>query len=97
MLMGEAKRRREQFRMTPKTCVFCGAIATTSDHVPPKNLFIPPRPTDLITVPACEICNGGTSTLDEEFRVFVLPSDGRRNSPRFFCGFTNSTCVIGQG
>jgi hypothetical protein len=73
--MGEAKRRRDQFRRVPPRCVFCGAIASTRDHVPPKNLFIPPRPR-LITVPACETCNGSTSAIDEEFRVFVSAKIG---------------------
>lgn len=68
--MGEAKRRREQFRKAPQTCVYCTGVATTRDHVPPRNLFIPPRP-QLITVPACEICNGSISAIEDEFRVFV--------------------------
>jgi hypothetical protein len=74
--MGEAKRRRERLRKAPKTCVFCGAVATTLDHVPPKNLFIPPRPNDLVKVPACESCNGGTSAFDEEFRVYLSAKSG---------------------
>jgi hypothetical protein len=73
--MGEAKRRREQFRKTPPTCVFCGGIATTRDHVPPRNLFIPLRPR-LITVPACETCNSSISALEDEFRVFVSAKIG---------------------
>lgn len=79
VLMGEAKRRREQFRSAPKQCVFCGGIATTRDHVPPKNLFLSPRPR-LITVPACINCNGSLSALEDEFRVFwsrqMIASDG---------------------
>ena len=73
--MGEAKRRKEQFRKTSRTCVFCGGVATTDDHVPAKNLFIPPRPRQ-ITVPACENCNGGMSALEDEFRVFVSAKSG---------------------
>jgi hypothetical protein len=80
--MGEAKRRREQFRKTPPTCVFCGGIATTRDHVPPRNLFVPPRPR-LITVPACKICNSGISAFEDEFRVYVGVTDGP-NTPEWF-------------
>ncbi len=47
-------------------CVFCGNPATTRDHVPPQGVFPDPKPTDLITVPACESCNLRT-TLDEEY------------------------------
>jgi hypothetical protein len=74
--MGEAKRRKEQFRKTPQTCALCGERpATTMDHVPAKALFLPPRP-PLITVPACEICNGGASEAEEKFRVYVSVKDG---------------------
>src|SRR5262249_15870148 len=75
LVMGEAKRRRAQFRKTPKTCVFCGGIATTDDHVPAKNLFIPPRP-QLITVPACETCNASISPMEDQFRPFFSAKIG---------------------
>lgn len=53
-------------------CTICGAAdATTLDHLPPKNLFPKPRPSDLITVPSCLRCNNVGSKHDEEFRVFV--------------------------
>ena len=40
--MGEAKRRREQFRKVPLTCIYCDIRpATMRDHVPPKGLFLP--------------------------------------------------------
>ena len=49
-------------------CTFCDRPATTRDHVPPKRLFSPPLPTDLVTVPACTKCNNGASADDEVFR-----------------------------
>jgi len=53
-------------------CAICGvATATTRDHVPPKGIFAEPRPPDLVTVPACETCNGGDSKWDEVFRVHL--------------------------
>ncbi len=59
-------------------CVYCGledpdVRDRTRDHVPPKNLFPEPRPSDLITVPCCRQCNGSASEDDEYFR-FVLTS-----------------------
>jgi hypothetical protein len=73
--MGEA-RRRAQFRKAQKQCVFCGCRpATTRDHVPPKALFVRPRP-KLITVPACEVCNGEASEHEERFKVFLSIKDG---------------------
>jgi len=74
--MGQAKRRKQQFRKTPQTCVLCSERpATTMDHVPPKALFLRPRPT-LITVPACEICNRGASEAEAKFRVYVSAKKG---------------------
>lgn len=52
----------------PELCVYCGAAGSvTADHVPPKNLFPPPRPSDLVTVPACRRCHSKTTSLDDEY------------------------------
>lgn len=45
--------------------------AIDSDHVPPKNIFLRPRPNNLVTVPACQNCNNNTSQIDEEFRAYL--------------------------
>lgn len=59
-------------RHTSKVCVICGQNpATTRDHLPPKALFLKPYPDNLITVPACEGCNGGGSGYDDEFQAFL--------------------------
>lgn len=56
-----------------KACVYCGAAAAeTFDHVPPKNLFPRPRPSNLITVPCCEPCRKTQSKDDEYFRNMVI-------------------------
>ncbi len=48
-------------------CFNCGIRdATTLDHVISKTLIPEPRPNNLVTVPACEKCNGGFSK-DEEY------------------------------
>lgn len=53
-------------------CTYCGsAEALTRDHIPPKCLFLKPRPNNLITVPACPQCNNGAKLDDEYFRVFL--------------------------
>ena len=53
-------------------CALCGETRrVTREHVPPKNLFLPPRPRNTITVPVCEPCNHGYHLDDEYFRVFV--------------------------
>lgn len=43
----------------------------TDDHIPPKNLFRKPYPNNLITVPSCKPCNGGSSMDDEYFRLWA--------------------------
>ncbi len=51
-------------------CFLCGVEeGLTREHVPPKGLFPSPRPSDLITVPACEPCNNQFSKDDEYFRL----------------------------
>ena len=51
-------------------CVYCGKKGEISDdHIPPKNLFPPPRPNNLITVPSCKECNQTPSKDDEYFRL----------------------------
>jgi hypothetical protein len=54
--------------MSQEQCVYCDNPATTRDHVPSKKLFTPPLPSNLITVPACDLCNNGASDDDEVFR-----------------------------
>jgi hypothetical protein len=53
-------------------CALCGkTLQITREHVPPKNLYLPPRPKNTITVPVCEPCNHGYHLDDEYFRVYV--------------------------
>lgn len=55
--------------MAAQICALCGVHpATSAEHVPAKQLWEPPRPSDLITVPACEHCNQGTQPDDDYFR-----------------------------
>lgn len=53
-------------------CYLCRSTESlTKDHLPPKNLFPKPHPSNLISVPCCKTCNEKFSKLDEQFRVFV--------------------------
>ena len=65
---------------SPRSCVYCGQEATrlTRDHVPPKCLFLRPRP-QLITVPACHACNDSFKLDDEYFRVAVTSEAAYRD------------------
>lgn len=49
-------------------CLYCGGVADSEDHIPPKGLWKGNRPNNLITVPACRQCNQAASGDDEFFR-----------------------------
>jgi len=73
-----------EFFMNTKSqlCVYCQKrVATSRDHIPPKNLFPKPRPSNLITVPACDECNLETSMDDEYFRMVTVMRDDAHNHP----------------
>lgn len=54
-------------------CTYCGKNGTRADdHIPPKNLFPDPKPSDLVTVPCCDVCNRSASLDDEYFRLVTV-------------------------
>ena len=58
--------------MVLRKCFLCGSTENlTRDHIPPKALFLEPRPADLITVPCCYECNQAFHKQDELLRLFV--------------------------
>lgn len=67
-----------------ESCCYCGQRAgATKDHVPPRNLFPKPRPPDLITVPACEVCHSDAWSKDDEyFRMKVCLSEEAGGHPQ---------------
>ena len=56
-------------------CVYCGAPATSRDHVPPRFLLEKPLPRNLLTVPSCSDCNQSFS-LDEQYLQVVIAQVG---------------------
>lgn len=65
-----------------ESCIYCGGQRElTNDHVPPKNLFPKPRPSNLITVPACTLCHSSTSKDDEYFRLKLCMSENVGDHP----------------
>jgi len=65
-----------------RICVYCGASGKmTPDHIPPKGIFARPRPSNLITVPACKDCNAGASEDDEYFKMCLGLNDQARGHP----------------
>jgi hypothetical protein len=70
-----SKRKSEKSKGEAKNdecCYLClSKDYLTRDHVPPQNLFIPPLPSNLITVPCCKDCNASFQLDDEAFRAFA--------------------------
>jgi len=61
-------------------CVICGIRpATTAEHVPPKGFF---KGTvgQFRTVPACSICNNGSSADDESLRNYISAQIGKQTT-----------------
>src|SRR5579875_1495964 len=57
-------------------CVYCGVRrATTRDHVIPQCLFVPPLPTNMVTVPACDECNTTKKAQDDPYLRDMLVFD----------------------
>lgn len=53
-------------------CSICGNESElTKEHIPPKGIFLKPRPKNTITVFSCEKCNQDTKLDDEYFRFWV--------------------------
>jgi hypothetical protein len=64
-------------------CAYCGSKDDlTTDHVPPKSLFPKPRPSNIITVPACRKCHFDTSEDDEYFRLMLLVREDVGEHPK---------------
>lgn len=73
-----SKKRNNLGRSVP-LCVYCQERpGTTKDHVVPKAIYVPPYPSDLMTVPACEVCNNDEKSKgDADLRDYlVLDKDG---------------------
>lgn len=53
-------------------CSICGQGGElTREHIPPKGIFLKPRPKNTITVFSCKRCNHATKLDDEYFRFWV--------------------------
>jgi len=58
------------------TCPLCGRETyLTREHIPPKNLFLKPRPRNTITVWTCEACNSSYHLDEEYFRIYITAGE----------------------
>lgn len=75
-------------------CAFCDELATTKDHIPPESIFSKPRPNNLIKVPACATCNGGSKLDDEYFRDAMLTGINEDKYPEVMALFVRKIEAI---
>src|SRR5262249_22044337 len=70
--MGDRARKRREFLAQHPFCCFCGRAtpATTTDHVPSRQLFSKKRWPEGYEFPACDQCNAATK--DDEQVVAML-------------------------
>lgn len=55
---------------TRENCIYCGNIADTREHIPPKQFFKGILDKSLITVPSCKACNSEFQKDEDFFRQF---------------------------
>lgn len=83
--MGEHKikqyNRQEYLRHNP-LCCYCGAPATTTDHIPSRHYFLRRDWPEGFEFPACEPCNAETR-VDEQVMAFLLNLRLINSSPAF--------------
>lgn len=72
----------EMARRATPVCIYCEAKpGIEPDHVPPVGLIPLPRPSSLITVPACAECNRGYSMDDQYFQFFLASRNDLQDHP----------------
>ncbi len=74
-------KRKKSKTFVGETCVYCGATADTSDHIPPQGVFAEPRSVALLEVPSCKVCNSSFSKDDEYFRTVLTMIEGVDQNP----------------
>jgi len=63
-------------------CVFCGVRGPiTREHIPAQNLFPPPMPSNLITVPSCRKCNSEWQRDEDYFRLWLVAREDTKGNP----------------
>jgi hypothetical protein len=73
-------------------CAYCGkpSLDLEPDHVPPRTMFAPPRPHNLVTVPSCAKCHRRTSKNDEYFRLVLSMREDVFDHPDIKSGVLDS-------
>lgn len=59
-------------KYTKGRCAYCGAPASSADHIFAREFFLPGQRSDLPKIPACKKCNSAKSQL-EHYLTAILP------------------------
>ncbi len=69
------KNPKQAFLDKHQKCYFCGGVATTIDHVPPRACFPDGYTPESFESPACKDCNQGTDKEDQIFGLYAMLLD----------------------
>ncbi|MBM3090273.1 hypothetical protein GFB56_05525 [Ensifer sp. T173] len=81
--MGAGKKRREAFLAKNAVCYFCGAEATTIDHVPARECFRDRVGPEGYEFPACAECNNTAGPIEQVVALYLIMGnhDGMSSVP----------------
>ena len=99
--MGQAKRKqysRGEFLKEHPLCCYCGVVAVTTDHCPPRGLFRSRQWPEGYEFPACAICNDAGRAIEQViacgFRFSLLNPDVSDEMQRLLRGVGNNHPTI---
>lgn len=76
--MGQAKRQRrmrKQILPAGAACIYCGGLASTIDHMPPKQMFANKHRPKGMEFPCCSECNSGTKGAESVASIISRMSE----------------------
>ena len=80
--MGEAQSRTAAFLKNNPLCIYCGSLATTVDHCPPRCLFKDRQWPEGYTFPACNYCNMEARQDEQAMAVLTAVRLNKPPDPR---------------
>ncbi len=77
--MGRSNARRKALLQDNPNCIYCGDVATTEDHCPPRSIFFGRAWPEGYSFSACNACNEASS--HDELAIALLAKFGAKSPP----------------